>query len=136
MAHQVTRAAKRSMPECAASERMPIDPVAIPTVTFIPVNSTAAPTEVKATRFFSRSGEVGTVLGLPELTTPAVYGQSHPLGGEVALQRLVEVLRGLLQLAHHADLALELGDLLGGQSAVTAGLGERLERMAQAAAAA
>ncbi len=51
------------MPECAASERMPIEPVAIPTMTFMPVRSTAAPTEVKATRFFSRSGDGGVMDG-------------------------------------------------------------------------
>ena len=43
------------MPECAASERMPIEPVARPTTTFMLVRSTAAPTELRATRFFSRS---------------------------------------------------------------------------------
>ena len=42
---------------------MPIDPVASPTTSFMLVSSTAAPTELSATRFFSRSATAGVVDG-------------------------------------------------------------------------
>jgi len=68
------------MPECAASERMPSEPVERPTVTFIPVSSTAAPTEVRATRFFSASaGELslGAAAPMGPSSWPVSSGGTH-----------------------------------------------------------
>jgi hypothetical protein len=49
-----------SIAECAASERMPMEPVVSPTTSFMLVSSTAAPTELSATRFFSRAAMAGS----------------------------------------------------------------------------
>jgi hypothetical protein len=50
----VTSAAIRSSPECAASDKIPSEPVAIPTLIFKPVTARAASTELPATVRFSR----------------------------------------------------------------------------------
>src|ERR1035438_4831974 len=50
----VTNAAIRSKPECAASDKIPSEAVARPTKTFSPVMTNAARTEFPATARFSR----------------------------------------------------------------------------------
>ena len=50
----VAQAAIRSNPECAASDKIPSEPVAMPTTTFKLVMTRAASTELPATARFSR----------------------------------------------------------------------------------
>ena len=57
-ATSVRTAASMSSPECAASERMPRLFVFSPTTSFSPVIKTAASTEERATRAFSRVGSL------------------------------------------------------------------------------
>ena len=57
-ASSVTAAATRSSAECAASERIPSDPVSNPTMSFMAVRKIAATTDQSATKRFSRSASV------------------------------------------------------------------------------